>query len=157
MNIVDNPGMYLLVGIIVACLTSCSATNQPTDLESKIAQQAKKAIIGGGDEKNPLIKTDENLKLGAAHFAHHCQICHGLDGQLTGVPFATKMIPPIADLSSARVQQYSDGQLKWIIENGIAYSGMPAWKDMLDEKETWQLVLFIRNLPLKGSLGARSV
>jgi mono/diheme cytochrome c family protein len=51
------------------------------------------------------------------------------------------------------VQNYSDGQLKWIIENGIAPSGMPASKGILSEQDIWAIVLFIRHLPPAGSLG----
>jgi len=50
-----------------------------------------------------------------------------------GVPFAAKISPPVADLASKPVQDYSDGQLKWIIENGIRFSGMPAWKGILTD------------------------
>ena len=55
-------------------------------------------------------------------------VCHGLDGQNTGVPFATTVSPPVPSLASAEVQAYTDGQLKWIIENGIYPSGMPPSK-----------------------------
>ena len=51
-----------------------------------------------------------------------------VDGQNTGVPIATRTLLPVADLASERVQKYTDGQLKWIIDNGIRFSGMPGWK-----------------------------
>jgi len=51
-------------------------------------------------------------------------VCHGLDGQNIGVPFAKTMSPPIPSLAGPEVQTYTDGQLKWIIENGIYPSGM---------------------------------
>jgi hypothetical protein len=50
------------------------------------------------------------------------------------VPFAQKFPPPIPSLSSADVQDYKDGQLKWIIENGINPSGMPSWKGILSDE-----------------------
>jgi len=74
-----------------------------------------------------------------------------------GVPFAEKMSPPVPDLGSKDVQDYTDGQLHWIIKNGIAPSGMPAWNGILEEDEMWKAVLYIRNLPAKGSLGAPEV
>jgi hypothetical protein len=55
------------------------------------------------------------------------------------------------------VQDYSDGQLKWIIENGIKYSGMPGWKGILEDDEMWNIVHYIRHLPPKGSLGAPEI
>ncbi len=80
-------------------------------------------------------------------------VCHGLDGQNTGVPFADRMSPPVPPLNSTAVQKYTDGQLKWIIDNGIFPSGMPASKGILSDDEIWQIVDYIRHLPPKGSLG----
>jgi mono/diheme cytochrome c family protein len=88
---------------------------------------------------------------------HHCQICHGLDGQNTGVPFAEKMSPQVANLAAPDIQKYTDGQLKWIIENGIRLTGMPAWKGILEDDEMWHIVRYIRHLPVKGALGIPSV
>src|SRR5207302_209644 len=87
----------------------------------------------------------------------HCQSCHALHGQNTGVPFGAKMDPPVADLSVKDVQDYTDGQLKWIIENGIKPSGMPGWKGILEDEEMWNIVHYIRHLPAKGSLGAPKI
>jgi hypothetical protein len=70
---------------------------------------------------------------------------------------AEKMSPPVPALSSSAVQSYSDGQLHWIIQNGVSPSGMPASKDVFRDEEIWQLVLYIRHLPPQGSLGEPSV
>jgi mono/diheme cytochrome c family protein len=126
-------------------------------VERKIAEQAKEAVIGGADRPNPTPDNEETTTVGAEHFRHHCQICHGLDGQNTGVPFADKMAPPVADLASKQVQEYEDGQLHWIIENGIRYTGMPAWKDVLSSDEMWKIVRYLRRLPPKGSVGIPEV
>jgi hypothetical protein len=56
-------------------------------------------------------------------------------------------------MASAEVQAYTDGQLKWIIDNGIFPSGMPASRGMLGDQEVWQMVLYLRHLPAAGSLG----
>src|SRR5262249_9218775 len=113
--------------------------------------------IGGKDWVNPTPDNPETQKRGAEHFRHHCALCHGLDGQNTGVPFAAKMSPPVADLASKPVQEYRDGQLKWIIENGIRLSGMPAWSGVLSDDEMWSIVRYLRHLPAKGSLGAPAI
>jgi mono/diheme cytochrome c family protein len=68
-----------------------------------------------------------------------------------------KMDPPVPDLASKDVQTYSDGQLKWIVQNGIGPSGMPGWNGILDENEMWLVVRYIRHLPPAGSLGAPPV
>ncbi|HXW13736.1 MAG TPA: cytochrome c [Terriglobia bacterium] len=131
----------------------CKA-GKPSKVESAVMGDIKHHItIGGKDWKNPIAYTPEAAKEGGEHFQHHCGICHGLDGQNTGVPFAQKMEPPVADLASPDVQGYTDGQLKWIIENGIDPSGMPGWKSILEDDEMWKMVHYMRHLPPRGSLG----
>ena len=141
----------------ILALFGCKA-GTPNKVESAVTNEVKHEVtIGGKDVKNPIPYSADAAKEGQEHFGHHCQICHGLDGQGTGVPFAAKMQPPVADLASKDVQDYADGQLKWIIENGISPSGMPGWKGILDDNEMWNVVHYIRHLPAKGSLGVPAV
>jgi mono/diheme cytochrome c family protein len=143
--------------VTLLLLAGCKAS-EPGKVESSVMKTVKQNVtIGGKDWKNPVAYSDDVLKEGQAHFGHHCQVCHGLDGQNTGVPFATKMSPPVADLKSADIQGYTDGQLKWIVENGIEPSGMPGWKGILEDDEMWKIVHFMRHLPAKGSLGVPDV
>ncbi|HEX7286275.1 MAG TPA: cytochrome c, partial [Candidatus Angelobacter sp.] len=121
--------------LCVLTLAACKA-GKPGGLEKSVVTGIKHEVtVGGKDWNNPVADTPEAQKEGAEHFQHHCQICHGLDGQATGVPFAAKMSPPVPDLTSKDVQDYADGQLKWIIENGIGPSGMPGWKGILEDDE----------------------
>ena len=117
----------------------------------------RRITVGGKAEINPLPATAENIKAGRKNFANYCMVCHGLDGQNTGVPFADRMAPPVPLLNSATVQAYSDGQLKWVIDHGIFPSGMPASKGILNDDEIWEIVLYVRHLPPKGSLGEPAV
>lgn len=144
-----------LAGILALCGCKASA---PSKVESTVANEVKHEVtVGGKDVKNPIPDTADSVKEGEEHFGHHCGICHGLDGQASGVPFASKMQPPVPDLTSKDVQDYADGQLKWIIENGIGPSGMPGWKGDLTDEEMWNIVHFIRHLPAKGSLGIPAI
>lgn len=147
--------LYTLL-LLVLTLLSCEA-NKPGDAETKLAAEVKKMKIGGKDSQNPTPDTPQVVQTGKEHFQHHCQVCHGLDGHGTGVPFVAKMSPPVIDLGDPDVQQYKDGQLKWIIENGIRFSGMPAWKGVLEDEEMWSIVRFLRQLPAKGSQGIPEV
>ena len=46
-------------------------------------------------------------------------------------------------------QQMTDGELFYIIQNGIRLTAMPAWGggSAHDEQDSWKLVHFIRHLP----------
>lgn len=138
-------------------LSGCQVRT-PGTLETRLIQGAKRRLtIRGRSDVNPLSATPENVERGQKTFGAYCMVCHGLDGQNTGVPFAEKMSPPVPPLNSSAVQSYSDGQLHWIIQNGVSPSGMPASKDVFRDEEIWQLVLYIRHLPPKGSLGEPAV
>lgn len=142
---------------ILLTICGCKVT-KPNSAENTVVNDIKhKITVGGKDWQNPIPYTPEAAKEGKEHFQHHCGICHGLDGQNTGVPFAQKMSPPVADLASAEIQKYTDGQLKWIIQNGIEPSGMPGWKGILDDDEMWKMVHYLRHLPPKGSLGSPAI
>jgi mono/diheme cytochrome c family protein len=145
----------IAVFAISACmvLSGCGAS-APGRVETFVATSIKHRVtIGGKKAQNPVAATPESIDAGKHVFRFYCYACHGLDGQNTGVPFADRMSPPVPPLNSASVQSYSDGQLKWIIENGVSPSGMPASKGILNDEEMWQIIQYIRHLPPKGSLG----
>ena len=58
-----------------------------------------------------------------------------------------QMYPHAPDMRKGSSQELSDGELFYIIENGIRLSGMPAWGSEVGEKDSWKLVHFIRHLP----------
>jgi mono/diheme cytochrome c family protein len=138
-------------------LAGCRATT-PSPTETKAIYWTKHHLtIGGKKDVNPEKPTPDNIADGKDLFTSYCMVCHGLDGQNTGVPFATTVSPPVPSLASADVQAYTDGQLRWIIENGISPSGMPPSKGDFSAQEIWHMVLYIRHLPKAGSLGAPAV
>jgi mono/diheme cytochrome c family protein len=147
--------LLLSVGIALAgMLQGCKATTAPSSMEASLLNQAKhRLFIGNRNAQDPLAATPKNVADGKEAFGHYCIVCHGLDGQNTGVPFADHMKPRIPSLASQQVQSYTDGQLKWIIDNGIAPTGMPAAQGILSDDEQWAIVVFLRHLPPAGSLG----
>lgn len=139
--------------IVLAELSGCKAT-PPGKLETNVATFAKHhVLIGNKKEKNPLPDTPDTRADGKEAFSHFCVACHGMDGQNTGVPFAGHISPSIPSLASADVQSYTDGQLKWILDNGIFPSGMPGSKGTLSDEELWSIVTYLRHLPPVGSQG----
>ena len=146
-----------IVLLAVAVLAGCRA-RPPSSSETRLAYWTKHNVtIGGRKDINPLKATDENIEEGKESFTSYCMVCHGLDGQNTGVPFAATVSPAVPSLASPQVQAYSDGQLKWIIKNGIWPSGMPPSAGDFSDRERWEMVLYIRHLPKVGSLGDPAV
>ena len=141
------------ISLIATLLGGCKVT-PPGKWETAAITKVEHSItVAGKKDKNPLADTPANVESGKEAFSYYCVACHGLDGQSTGVPFAERMSPPVPSLKSATVQSYTDGQLHWILENGIGPSGMPASKGILTDRELWSMVVYIRHLPPAGSLG----
>jgi cytochrome c len=151
-------GLARVITAAALLVFSACQVRTPGKFETGVMQSAKRYItVGGSSDINPLLPTQENIHAGQSNFGAYCMVCHGLDGQNTGVPFADRMGPPVPPLNSPAIQAYSDGQLHWIMQNGIFPSGMPASKDIFHDEEIWQLVLYLRHLPPKGSLGEPTV
>jgi cytochrome c553 len=145
--------VLLAFAIALSGMAGCKA-NPPGRSETGTMTFAKHHIfVGNKNQKNPLSDNPQSRADGKEAFSHYCVACHGLDGQNTGVPFADHMSPPVPSLVSPEVQQYTDGQLKWILDNGISPSGMPGSKGILSDDELWSIVIYIRHLPPAGSLG----
>ena len=121
-------------------------------LETSVMTGVKHQIVGNKKAKNPMTASPQNILQGQQNFSHYCYVCHGLDGQGTGVPFADAMSPPLPSLASKSVQAYSDGQLYWVIKNGLWPTGMPRANGILADDEIWSIVTYIRHLPPAGSL-----
>jgi cytochrome c553 len=151
---------YALVvptAIALLMLAGCSA-DRPGKLETKTVTFAKHHIfIRNKNQKNPLTYNVETWTDGKEAFSHYCVACHGMDGQNTGVPFVNRISPPIPSLASNDVQSYTDGQLKWILDNGIRPSGMPGSKGTLSDDELWSIIVFLRRLPPAGSQGVPEI
>ena len=148
-----RPASHVVLLCTALLMCGCKVS-KPGVLERWALTSVKHHVtVRDKSERNPLPFTPENLAEGKEAFGHYCIVCHGLDGQNTGVPFANNMSPPLPSLASMEVQNYSDGQLKWVIDNGISPSGMPASKDILSDEEIWSIVLFLRHLPPAGSVG----
>jgi mono/diheme cytochrome c family protein len=148
-----RPFIIAIPAIILAGLAGCKA-DPPGKLETEAITFAKHHVfIGAKSQKNPLPSNTETWNDGKEAFSHYCVACHGMDGQNTGVPFVDHISPPIPSLASDEVQQYTDGQLKWILDNGIRPSGMPGSKGTLSDDELWSIIVFLRHLPAAGSQG----
>jgi mono/diheme cytochrome c family protein len=127
-----------------------SAKEQPGRVEEFVAGRARNMAIARRAKSltNPFEYAGEIIAEGRAHFADHCATCHGNNGS-GDMPIGRGMWPKPPDMRLERTQNLSDGELFWIIENGIRFTGMPAWSTGTKEGETasWHLVHFIRRLP----------
>jgi mono/diheme cytochrome c family protein len=126
-----------------------SSRATPTFLEAMLARNARHMAIPADARKqqNPIPASPDNLREARLHFADHCAVCHGNEG--TGdTPIGKGLYPKPPDLRAEETQKLSDGELFWVIENGVRFTGMPAFGGShSSEEDSWKLVRFIRHLP----------
>lgn len=123
-----------------------SARPEPSRLEAALARRARSLAIPGAARDRPNPATPETLAQGRAHFADHCASCHANDGS-GDTPLGRGLYPRAPDMRRPETQRLSDGEIFWIIGNGVRFTGMPAWGEPRQEAESWALVRFIRHLP----------
>ena len=128
---------------------SLTALQQPGPLETRIANLAKHVVIRQASRRGipaPPVDTRASIEAGGTHYGLDCGICHGVDGRAQ-TPSGQWMYPRAADLTSERVQSYSDRELFWIINNGIRFTGMPGFGKVETPDNIWGLVNYVRTLP----------
>lgn len=127
-----------------------SARATPSWVESAVARKSRHLSIpeGARQEKNPVADSTEVQREARLHFADHCAVCHGNDGS-GDTMMGRGMYPKPPDLRMQHTQKLSDGELFWIIENGVRFTGMPAFGggEHANPADNWKLVHFIRHLP----------
>lgn len=118
-------GAIALVFILPRLDFGARAT-QPT-IEKRIAGFVVKRWIRlhAPLEHNPMAATAENLKLGRRKFDDHCAPCHAADGTAHNV-FGADFSPPIPRLVHG-APGFTDGELFYVIANGIRYTAMPGF------------------------------
>ncbi len=143
----------LIVCVVVALALSLlmrrgfRANTAPPGWEVAIARQMRNFAIPADarNRKNPVSATSESLRHGRDLFLTRCATCHGVDGS-GRTPIGGNTYPRVPDLHSPTAQNLTDGQLHYIIENGVQLTGMPALGGAPSSLDAWELVLFVRGL-----------
>src|SRR5437764_6216173 len=157
--------LLILLGIALVVIAIASAASllhgglsakaTPTRLEAFVARNARHLAIprNARQTQNPVLDAPEVQREARLHFADHCAICHGNDGS-GDTPIGNGLYPKPPDLRKPATQELSDGELFWIFENGVRFTGMPAFSSNGDHmagnhgsaQDSWKLVHFIRHL-----------
>ena len=145
-------GAIVLLAVVLVLWNAhgFSARERPMAVEGWIARSLRSAALPADARArtNPVPNTPEVLADARAHWADHCAICHANDGS-GDMSMGKHTYPPAPDVRLPATQQMSDGELFYIIQNGIRLSAMPAWGGGSDQdaQDSWKLVHFIRHLP----------
>lgn len=92
---------------------------------------------------------------GAAYFSVGCAVCHGEPGSRF-TPIVHYMTPEAPRLEPL-IASWNPRELFWIVDNGIKYTGMPAWATPHRPDEVWDMVAFLLKMPELEPAGYRAI
>ena len=140
--------VVLIVIAIALMRFNVTALREPGRVETAVANWNLRFLVRRasrqGIPQRPA-DTKASVASGSTLYSSECSLCHGSDGR-TPTPTGRWMYPRAADLTSEQVQSYSDQELFWIIQNGIRFTGMPAFGKVETGDNIWNLVNYVRTL-----------
>src|SRR5215469_10674376 len=147
-----SPWTIVVLGVLIGIAVmrfNLTAQPEPGRVETRVANLTKHFFIYRSSRHGiPPRPTDlkASIERGGTHYGLDCGVCHADDGRAQRAP-GQWMYPRASDLTSKQVQSYSDQELFWIIQNGIRFTGMPAFGDVETPDHVWDLVNYVRTLP----------
>jgi mono/diheme cytochrome c family protein len=140
-------GLVAVAGGAMFASGGIGARQQPGPVETTVMPRLRAMAIPAAARgaRNPLPASPEVLAEGMEHFADHCALCHGNDGS-GDTEIGRALSPRVPDMRKPATQEMTDGELYYIIQNGVRLTGMPAWAHESPD-DNWKLVDFIRHQP----------
>ncbi len=119
----------------------------PPDSVPVTGKERTYGFVEAAEVANPLESTPTRLESAKILFETNCKHCHGPEGRGDGLVGAYFDPMPV-ELQSDRVRERQDGEIYWILGNGLG--NMPSFGNLLTPEERWELILFIRSLQASG-------
>jgi mono/diheme cytochrome c family protein len=94
---------------------------------------------------NETLPANADAGFGLGRYMTSCVHCHGTP-DLSASPWAESMKPAPPHLWDKDVQEMSDGQIFYVISEGIRMTGMPSFKKIYEPTEIWNTVAYVRQL-----------
>lgn len=119
----------------------------PTDSVPTTGREAAVDFGQAGNLRNPLQRTPANLSQAGKLFQTNCSMCHGPEGKGNGPLvkyFTDARVPPPVDFSQPRTKGRSEGQIWYIMTNGLG--AMPSFKNLLTPEERWLITMFVQDV-----------
>jgi thiosulfate dehydrogenase len=159
-----NMGRKLLVVIVILILipvavlvwlkfgkVPVAVADKPFPQERLIVHIPLEARIQRELVKTPPVQADEDSFVAGAHiYSDRCAVCHGLHGKPSTIgvhmyPDAPALWQKHPNSDVVGVSDDPPAETYWKVINGIRLTGMPSYKQILSEKEAWQVSLLLAN------------
>lgn len=146
--------IFGILVVIAAPIFFCStgmfnmnATEKPSDVERILGKMAweKSLHRRAPQATNPFEQDSSALEPGMGHFKENCLTCHGIPG-VEPFEIAKGLNPPAPELKARGLKEWSDGDLFYLVKNGIRMTAMPAFGPTHSDDEIWKIVYFLRHI-----------
>jgi len=149
LGVVSTAVILAVAGVVYLKSTGLSTRGEPGRIETAMARAARSMAIPSSARalQNPVAVSSDVIAEGMAHYADHCAVCHANDGS-GKTEMGQGLFPKAPDMRLPATQGLSDGELFYVIEHGIRFTGMPGWSTgtAAGEQSSWHLVHFMRHL-----------
>lgn len=149
----------VVVGMVVICVAglalaawfgvyNMSAADPHWGITFTVIQEVRdrSIVVHSRGIRVPSMNDPRLDKEGAEHYHESCRLCHGAPGSSRS-DFANGLYPFPQRLHNDEVQARKDGELFWIVKNGLKMTGMPSFGILHGDEDIWGLVAFLRRLP----------
>jgi mono/diheme cytochrome c family protein len=140
----------LLIVAAVAGWLPSQATSSPPGWEEMLGMRAIDASLEDRSEdlKNPIAANDKAaLAAGEKLFSENCAGCHGDDKGPSA--WGSRGFYPRAPQFYQEESDVSPEEAFVAIHDGIRYSGMGAWRDLMKDDDIWKVANFVAHLEPK--------
>jgi mono/diheme cytochrome c family protein len=127
-----------------------AVADAPLLLERTITHRALNARIDReAPRSSPIEPSPTNLLIGAQIYRDNCSVCHGYYGQ--PAPLGKHIFPGAPQLWAPHgkgiigVSDDPVGETYWKVRDGIRLSGMPAFNNLLNQTQMWQVSVLLAN------------
>jgi thiosulfate dehydrogenase len=118
----------------------------PMPFERRYAHIALDAYLNKLPHPDPQTPADEkNFLAGAEVYKENCAVCHGLPDQAKSNIAAGMFPKPPQLFHGMGVTDDEAWETYWKAENGIRMTGMPGFKNQLNETQIWQVSVLLKN------------
>lgn len=133
-------------GYVLSGSYNVAATVPHTGLTDWVLHELKERSIASHAPDNGTAPTDSAMLARGFHeIEEMCITCHGAPGvEPTAIGKGMRPEPP--DLGEA-AEEFSDGELFWIVKHGIKVAGMPAFGPTHSDSTLWGIVGAMRQMP----------
>ncbi|HUK42798.1 MAG TPA: cytochrome c [Candidatus Acidoferrales bacterium] len=123
-----------------------AVSDPPIMMERRISNRSLDAHIDKANVPAPPIQPSEDNYVAAAKvYKEQCAVCHGLPDQ-PAPAISGNMYPDATLMFKGKGVTDDPPQVSyWKVKNGIRLTGMPTFKDILNDTQMWQLALLVAN------------